>query len=299
MKNPLLIISFLAVPFVASATIVSFDRDLYFGMRASVDVTALQQFLTDQRVYTGPITGNFFSLTKAGVQAFQKREKIFTTGYVGKLTRARIKQLIALAPTSILPPPPAQNPPSSALIPAATSSPTASSILTPASSTPFHILGVSTDTVTPSETAQTIYGKISFENQSNKTVNITRIDLAPLVVNTSADALVRASVATPVSIIKIGSCDSELYSLATILFAYETQYFDTRTTTFYTYITVPAHSTRAACIKITNMRVQKTAAGDSFSIPLTAEIDRDDIAWNKTTLNSASGAEQKITWSVQ
>ncbi|MDP3729361.1 MAG: peptidoglycan-binding domain-containing protein [bacterium] len=66
-----------------------FTKDLLYGMRGNADVTRLQQFLTDQGVYSGPISGDFFSLTRDGVQAFQKKKGIEpASGYVGTKTRA-------------------------------------------------------------------------------------------------------------------------------------------------------------------------------------------------------------------
>lgn len=83
----------LAVPFLTSA---AFERDLYVGMRNNNDVRALQQFLTDQNLYSGPLTGNFFTLTRWGVIRFQGREHITpASGYFGPRTRARASELMA------------------------------------------------------------------------------------------------------------------------------------------------------------------------------------------------------------
>ncbi|OHB23381.1 MAG: hypothetical protein A3J67_02850 [Parcubacteria group bacterium RIFCSPHIGHO2_02_FULL_48_10b] len=80
---------------VASADAL-FARDLYFGIQSDSEVTKLQEFLTDQGVYSGPITGNFFSLTLAGVQNFQAREGISpVAGYFGPLTRARANEFLS------------------------------------------------------------------------------------------------------------------------------------------------------------------------------------------------------------
>lgn len=80
----------------------SFDRDLFFGLRSDPDVTRLQEFLRDQGVYTSPVTGNFFSLTREGVKKFQEREKIAPAlGYFGPKTRARVNTLSAVAETPL------------------------------------------------------------------------------------------------------------------------------------------------------------------------------------------------------
>jgi len=62
------IILSLLFPLIASA---SFDRDLFYGLRQDPQVTELQEFLTTQGVYSGPVTGNFFSLTLKAVKDFQ------------------------------------------------------------------------------------------------------------------------------------------------------------------------------------------------------------------------------------
>jgi hypothetical protein len=81
-------------PFAAFA--VSFDRDLYFGLSGSSDVTQLQDFLTKEGVYEGPITGNFFTRTKEAVKKFQTKEGITPAlGYFGKKTRIRASEILS------------------------------------------------------------------------------------------------------------------------------------------------------------------------------------------------------------
>lgn len=73
----------------------SFERNLFFGISNDQEVVKLQEFLTVEGVYTGPITGNFFSLTLQGVKNFQAREGIYPiAGYFGPLTRARSNTLL-------------------------------------------------------------------------------------------------------------------------------------------------------------------------------------------------------------
>jgi len=86
------IILSLLFPLIASA---SFDHDLFYGLRQDPQVTELQEFLTTQGVYTGPITGNFFSLTQKAVKDFQTANLIFSTGYFGPLTRAKTNSLLS------------------------------------------------------------------------------------------------------------------------------------------------------------------------------------------------------------
>ena len=92
----------------------SFTIDLYFGMKNSTDVTRLQQFLTAQNVYSGPITGNFYAMTKAAVMAYQRKNGVSATGYFGPKSRgvANASSMTMSKPTSLpmsapgLPPPP-------------------------------------------------------------------------------------------------------------------------------------------------------------------------------------------------
>ena len=72
-----------------------FEYDLEYGMTNKIDIAELQEFLTDEGLYTGPITGNFFSLTMKAVKAFQAREGIApAAGYFGPKTRARANALL-------------------------------------------------------------------------------------------------------------------------------------------------------------------------------------------------------------
>jgi N-acetylmuramoyl-L-alanine amidase len=53
-------------------------------------VTELQKRLTNEGVYSGPITGYFGPLTSAGVKAYQQKYGISQVGTVGPLTRAKL-----------------------------------------------------------------------------------------------------------------------------------------------------------------------------------------------------------------
>ncbi len=54
------------------------------------DVAELQKRLTDEGVYSGPITGYFGPLTQAGVKEYQIKNGISAIGVVGPLTRAKL-----------------------------------------------------------------------------------------------------------------------------------------------------------------------------------------------------------------
>jgi peptidoglycan hydrolase-like protein with peptidoglycan-binding domain len=93
MKKTFIYIAILAIlsPTLAFA---SFDTNLSYGAR-SPKVLELQEFLTDQGVYSGPITGNFFSLTLTAVKAFQAKNNISpVSGFFGPLTRAKANDLL-------------------------------------------------------------------------------------------------------------------------------------------------------------------------------------------------------------
>lgn len=61
-------------------------------------VRNLQEFLRNENVYSGPVTGNFFSLTEEGVRRFQAREGISPTGYFGPQSRARANTILGASP---------------------------------------------------------------------------------------------------------------------------------------------------------------------------------------------------------
>lgn len=84
----------LLIAFRPALAAISFDRDLYFGMKGDNDVINLQLFFASQKIYSGPINGNFFSLTKAAVRQFQADQNIApVSGYFGPLTRAKANLL--------------------------------------------------------------------------------------------------------------------------------------------------------------------------------------------------------------
>ncbi len=86
----IILLAILAVSFIPMVTHASFDASLRYGAKGKA-VTELQEFLAQQKLYSGPITGNFYSMTLKAVTAFQKQEKLPSTGYVGPLTREKMK----------------------------------------------------------------------------------------------------------------------------------------------------------------------------------------------------------------
>jgi len=74
-------------------SLASFDTNLKYGAKGDT-VKELQEFLTDQGVYSGPITGNYYALTLKGVKDFQIKANIFpASGYFGPLSRTKANEL--------------------------------------------------------------------------------------------------------------------------------------------------------------------------------------------------------------
>lgn len=96
-----LLIFGLAFLSIAHADTVAFDTDLHYGSTGS-EVVALQEFLTDQGVFAGAATGNFYSITLQAVKAFQKAEGIVpVSGYFGIISRGVANQILSMeAPDS-------------------------------------------------------------------------------------------------------------------------------------------------------------------------------------------------------
>jgi peptidoglycan hydrolase-like protein with peptidoglycan-binding domain len=88
-----------AVGRVLGASSFNFSRGLNLGSQGD-DVTELQNRLTSEGVYNGPITGYFGPLTMAGVKAFQNKFGVSATGYVGPLTMAQLNNSQVLGATT-------------------------------------------------------------------------------------------------------------------------------------------------------------------------------------------------------
>jgi len=91
---PVLVFVGLLIPLFSFAQ--TFEKDLFFGLSNDPGVAKLQEFLTIEGIYSGPITGNFFSLTLEGVKKLQFREGISpAAGYFGSITRARANEILS------------------------------------------------------------------------------------------------------------------------------------------------------------------------------------------------------------
>lgn len=74
---------------VLGATAFQFTSDLELGAQSDA-VTELQNRLTSEGVYSGPVTGYFGQLTLAGVKAYQAKYGLPKTGLVGPMTREKL-----------------------------------------------------------------------------------------------------------------------------------------------------------------------------------------------------------------
>ncbi len=91
-KTQIILLGLLAVfPIISSASI---DISLKYGAKGA-EVTELQEFLIDKGFLHTTATGNFYSLTKSAVIAYQGSENLPTTGFVGPMTRGKINETLA------------------------------------------------------------------------------------------------------------------------------------------------------------------------------------------------------------
>lgn len=97
-------------PDVQKFALFSFDINLFVGNSGEI-VTQLQEALTDNGVYSGPVTGYFGPLTKGGVVAFQEKYAADIlaplgltrgTGYFGPSTRKKLNILNTLIDVNAL-----------------------------------------------------------------------------------------------------------------------------------------------------------------------------------------------------
>lgn len=95
MKKYLFLSVFLGL-LIPSLSFASFNSNLKYGSNGP-EVRELQEFLTDEGVYTGPITGRFLSLTRKAVVAFQAKYALRADGFFGPMSRAQANAILATA----------------------------------------------------------------------------------------------------------------------------------------------------------------------------------------------------------
>ena len=85
---------------VLGVSTFKFLVNLHLGMRHN-DVTELQNRLTAEGHYTGPVTGYFGNLTLAAAKSYQAAHGVVpVSGYVGPLTRAELNSTAVNAPAT-------------------------------------------------------------------------------------------------------------------------------------------------------------------------------------------------------
>lgn len=94
MKKTLYLLGILAIIVFPTLTFASFDTSLKYGSRGDA-VSELQDFLTDQNVYTGKVDGKFGLGTFKAVKAFQTANSLSVDGYFGKASREAAQTLLA------------------------------------------------------------------------------------------------------------------------------------------------------------------------------------------------------------
>lgn len=82
-----------------TVSFASIDKSLKYGSQG-LDVSELQEFLISKGFLSGQITGNFFSLTKNAVVAYQTSVGLPATGFVGVMTREKINNELTQANSS-------------------------------------------------------------------------------------------------------------------------------------------------------------------------------------------------------
>jgi peptidoglycan hydrolase-like protein with peptidoglycan-binding domain len=93
MKKYIMYLLLIAV-LVPSLAFASFDVSLKYGSHG-VAVRELQDFLKDQGIYHGAITGNFFAVTRTAVKTFQKNNGLKADGYFGLSSRNKANEILA------------------------------------------------------------------------------------------------------------------------------------------------------------------------------------------------------------
>lgn len=77
-----------------------FNKDLRYGMVKNEEVKRMQEFLRNEGLYTGPITGNYYALTRDAVRKYQKNNGIKVTGLFDKVTRSKVNEMgVAISET--------------------------------------------------------------------------------------------------------------------------------------------------------------------------------------------------------
>ncbi len=94
MKKLITILSFICLFTFPSLGLANFDTSLKYGSKGD-NVIELQDFLTQEGVYTGKLDGRYGFGTLNAVKAFQTANGLKADGYFGKGSRAKADEIIA------------------------------------------------------------------------------------------------------------------------------------------------------------------------------------------------------------
>lgn len=90
MKKTIILVALALFPLTSFA---AFDSNLKYSASGPA-VVELQEFLTSHNYYAGPISGYFYSLTLAGVKAYQAANNLPSSGYFGPMSRAEANVIL-------------------------------------------------------------------------------------------------------------------------------------------------------------------------------------------------------------
>lgn len=96
-KFGIVVLSFLVSFSLISSTFAAdlFEKDIKYGVTKNDDIKQLQDFLYNEGFYKGPITGNFFSLTKNALKKYQLANKITpANGLLNSATREKLNSTL-------------------------------------------------------------------------------------------------------------------------------------------------------------------------------------------------------------
>lgn len=85
----------LAIILPVSATEL-FEKDLKYGTSNNVEVKRLQEYLKGEKMYTGPLSGNYYGLTQLAVKKLQKKYNLKQDGKFNSITRERLNKTLNL-----------------------------------------------------------------------------------------------------------------------------------------------------------------------------------------------------------
>lgn len=86
-----------------------FNKDLRYGMTKNAEVKRMQEFLRDEGLYKGAITGNYYALTRDAIRKYQKNNGLKVTGLFDKVTRSKVNEMGVVVNDEVSPTPVVDN----------------------------------------------------------------------------------------------------------------------------------------------------------------------------------------------